>query len=94
MGYEIAKSPGSQSAAGAGQSPLSANYESRGNAIERSALVPHEMTPEERSQRISEVAYQIAAQRHFAPGFELDDWLAAEQEVDAPSMRLEGAIHD
>ncbi len=93
MGYEFAKSPGSQSAPGVGQAPLSEPPESTGNAIERSALVQHQMTPEERSQRIAEIAYRIAEQRHFSPGFELDDWLSAEQEVDAPSLRLEGAIH-
>lgn len=32
---------------------------------------------------IAELAYLRAARRRFAPGGELDDWLQAEQEVDA-----------
>ena len=33
--------------------------------------------------RIAENAYYRAQRRHFAPGHELDDWLAAEQEESA-----------
>ena len=36
-----------------------------------------------RETRIAVAAYQRAERRGFAPGFELDDWLAAEREVDA-----------
>ena len=36
-----------------------------------------------RETRIAAAAYQRAERRGFAPGFELDDWLAAEREVDA-----------
>jgi hypothetical protein len=32
-------------------------------------------------QRIEEAAYYKAKQRGFAPGHELDDWIAAEAEV-------------
>ncbi len=32
---------------------------------------------------IEQSAYLRAEQRGFAPGFELEDWLAAEAEVDA-----------
>jgi hypothetical protein len=32
--------------------------------------------------RIAEAAYQRAHARNFAPGGELEDWLAAEREVD------------
>lgn len=32
-------------------------------------------------QRIAEAAYYHAEQRGFAPGHELDDWLAAEAEI-------------
>lgn len=35
-----------------------------------------------REERIAISAYWRAAQRQFAPGHELDDWLAAEREVD------------
>ena len=36
-----------------------------------------------RYERIAEAAYRRAARRGFAPGGELDDWLAAEREYDA-----------
>lgn len=41
------------------------------------------LSPEERHRRIAEAAYLRAAARGFAPGHELDDWLAAERELDA-----------
>jgi hypothetical protein len=37
---------------------------------------------ESRAARIAEAAYWRAERRGFAPGQELDDWLAAEREVD------------
>ncbi len=40
------------------------------------------VTPEVRRQMIAEAAYFRAEARGFAPGHELEDWLAAEQEVD------------
>lgn len=36
-----------------------------------------------RDRQIAEAAYFRAADRGFAPGHELEDWLAAEREVDA-----------
>lgn len=41
------------------------------------------VTPELRQQCVAEAAYLRAECRGFAPGCELDDWLAAELEVDA-----------
>jgi hypothetical protein len=38
----------------------------------------------ERRQRILEAAYYRAEKRGFNPGGELDDWLAAEAEIDGP----------
>jgi hypothetical protein len=35
-----------------------------------------------RAERIARVAYFRAQQRGFEPGLELEDWLAAEREVD------------
>jgi hypothetical protein len=43
---------------------------------------------EERKRRIREAAYFKAERRGFTPGHELDDWLEAEQEVDAASRPL------
>jgi hypothetical protein len=42
----------------------------------------------EREERIRVAAYLKARRRGFAPGHELDDWLAAEQEEDARSRPL------
>ncbi len=38
--------------------------------------------PPSREAMIADAAYFRALQRHFEPGHELEDWLAAEQEVD------------
>jgi Protein of unknown function (DUF2934) len=43
-------------------------------------MAPH--TSDDRQSCIAEAAYYRAEHRHFAPGHELDDWLAAESEVD------------
>ena len=40
------------------------------------------VTPEERWTLIAERAYYLAAERNFAPGGEVADWLTAEAEVD------------
>ena len=40
-----------------------------------------EMSPHEIRQRIEIAAYYRAQERGFAPGHELDDWVAAEAEV-------------
>jgi hypothetical protein len=41
-----------------------------------------------RYERIAKAAYQRAQQRAFAPGGEVDDWLAAERELDAGGASL------
>jgi hypothetical protein len=41
-----------------------------------------EVTHKERHQLIAEAAYYRAEQRNFAPGYELADWLNAEDEVE------------
>lgn len=47
--------------------------------------------PSQREELIRQRAYFKAMQRQFAPGHELDDWLAAEDEVDAWLRRPRGA---
>jgi hypothetical protein len=42
---------------------------------------------EQRAALIAEAAFFRAERRGFAPGHEVDDWLAAESEVDAKLMR-------
>lgn len=46
------------------------------------------LLPEERRRLIAETAYFIAERRGFAAGWELDDWLQAEAEV---NRRLAGS---
>ena len=36
-----------------------------------------------RNEKVREAAYRLAQARGFEPGHELEDWLAAEHEVDA-----------
>jgi hypothetical protein len=45
-------------------------------AVEAQTKVPSDL-----SKVIAEAAYYRAQQRGFAPGHELDDWIAAEAEV-------------
>ena len=40
---------------------------------------------DDRHRRIAEAAYYKSERRGFAPGRDLDDWLEAEEEVDAAS---------
>jgi hypothetical protein len=47
--------------------------------------------PEQRAALIAEAAYFRAEKRGFAPGFETEDWLAAEAEVDARLLRSASA---
>jgi hypothetical protein len=42
---------------------------------------------ESREERIARAAYQRAERRGFAPGQEVEDWLAAEREIDGESAR-------
>lgn len=42
---------------------------------------------EARARMIAEAAYYLSEQRGFAPGHEVEDWLAAEQQIDS---RIEG----
>ncbi|HVL58766.1 MAG TPA: DUF2934 domain-containing protein [Burkholderiaceae bacterium] len=50
-------------------------------------------TPEERHQMISRIAYFRAEVRGWAPGGEIDDWLAAEREFEQALQRLEDQIN-
>lgn len=43
---------------------------------------PQQISPDLRQQMIAEAAYLRAEQRSFSPADPLDDWLAAEREVD------------
>lgn len=52
-------------------------------AFLRAPDAPVLVAEKSRDQLIAEAAYLLAAGRGFAPGHELDDWLAAEKSVDA-----------
>lgn len=45
--------------------------------------LPTNVADGERRHMIETAAYLRSERRHFAPGYEIDDWLAAEAEVDA-----------
>lgn len=45
--------------------------------------VTRPMSAQARRQMIAEAAYFCAERRQFAPGFEVEDWLAAERAIDA-----------
>jgi hypothetical protein len=62
-------------------------------ATAQTDLPPERSESSELPQRhalIAEAAFFIAQERGFAPGHELDDWLAAEREVD---QRLSAIQH-
>jgi Protein of unknown function (DUF2934) len=44
---------------------------------------------EAKRRQIAEIAYFSAERRGFSPGYELDDWLQAEQEVETSLEALE-----
>jgi hypothetical protein len=60
----------------------------RPQAPETPAVDDPPSTDEERMRAIRVVAYQRSQARGFEPGYELEDWLAAEQEVDAATEQV------
>jgi len=50
--------------------------------VRASTVVTPVIDPEHRRALIAEAAYLRAERRNFAPGYEVDDWLSAESEVD------------
>jgi len=61
--------------------------------VEREGSVdvpPWEISESERQSMIAEAAYYHSASRDFAPGHELDDWLAAEAEIEALLQAQDG----
>jgi hypothetical protein len=74
-----------------GRSPLQASASPGAQAAAQHAPSAQQDQPS-REQRIQQDAYALAAQRGFAPGGELDDWLQAERRYDGDSRDGEG--HD
>ena len=50
-------------------------------------------SPEERARLISEAAYFRAEKRNFAPSNPVEDWRAAEAEIDARFASQSGTLH-
>ena len=44
-----------------------------------------------RGEQVRLAAYLAAERRGFAPGYEVEDWITAEQEVDAAARAPDGA---
>lgn len=53
----------------------------------RFSLPIKRVSAEERGRMIAQAAYFRAERRNFAPGHELEDWVAAEAEVDRQLAR-------
>jgi hypothetical protein len=90
------KTPARRKAADAVQVDPATNRASNADEAAPETLVPdivrthltqepaESQSPEiERARLVAERAYEIAEQRGFAPGAELDDWLQAEREYEA-----------
>ena len=54
----------------------------------REAPAPAAVGPKERYHGVAEAAYFRAEQRGFLPGYELQDWLDAEAELDQPLTQV------
>ena len=67
--------------------PAAAPKTARRRAAGTDGVEPVAMTLEERYRKIAEAAYFRAQARGFAPGHEVEDWLAAEREVERELRR-------
>jgi hypothetical protein len=77
------------------------DFKGRGTVSKESAPAPQRVyssaayiaprAPEDRQALIAQAAYLIAERRGFEPGHELEDWLAAESEVDQ-RLAAEGRV--
>ena len=75
----------------AAQQPSSRDTQSTEIGVTATQLERREIPSfsENREQRIAEAAYWRAERRGFTAGQELDDWLAAEKEVDEDDAALQ-----
>lgn len=81
MAREIAKSGVEKSASAT--APARVPQAKPDSGTHRSSPV----TQQQRQIMICEAAYYIAEHRGFEPGHDVDDWLAAEQQIDAALTR-------
>ena len=66
-----------------GKSPVPRQRASRKKPVAQPATPAPSPGWPAREQMIAEAAYYRAEQRNFAPGREMEDWLAAELEIDS-----------
>ncbi|MGD2119706.1 MAG: DUF2934 domain-containing protein [Chromatiales bacterium] len=59
----------------------------------KTAIMGEHVSQEQRLEMIREAAYYRAEKRGFAPGFEEQDWAAAEQEIDTRLAEEAGLIY-
>jgi hypothetical protein len=78
----MAENPKGKRASGEGARAKLAKAGNAGEAAAASAEEAPAANADRRLQMISAAAYYRAERRGFAPGGEVDDWLAAEREVD------------
>jgi hypothetical protein len=52
------------------------------------AVQVESLTDEQQRSLIAVAAYYLAERRHFEPGHELEDWLAAEMQVGSKGMSV------
>jgi hypothetical protein len=69
------------------EKPLADKPAKRPSALQASPAAEIQVSAEERQRLVAEAAYYIAERRGFATGYEHEDWLAAEAEVE---QRLKG----
>ena len=69
------------------QRPDSPESRSDASASGPGMAPPPATLPADQSDRIAKRAYEIARERGFSPGHELDDWLQAEREIEAGAPR-------
>lgn len=55
--------------------------------VEQAVAYPTFVDPQQRAALIAQAAYFRALDRGFVPGHEVEDWLAAEAEVDADLLK-------
>jgi hypothetical protein len=72
--------------------PVRAPRKTLGLKQRETAAAPF-VAPGGRAALIAEAAYFRAEKRGFAPGHEVEDWLAAEADVDAKLLRAEFPAH-
>ncbi len=54
----------------------------------REAALAVTLTEQQQRSRIAVAAYYIAERRHFEPGHEMEDWLAAEMQIGSDGITV------